>query len=226
MTCAWSIIYDKFTFFTVFDTAKSYLTRIHGASNFACEHGRGGGTSSQAGGLVISVFKTNRACAAMQHWFQLFFSHLSFSTLPLMLWTQRLLIIHHFWYSGCLLCFMPVFTVTSLPSCEVCVYMLLMYCIIFCCVSFRPELKENASIVRELHVYGSAVPVHSRDPRKFQHQVTFANVSVRVHRCLVYPSISLAVHMHINISVDHPNDYRTDCCGCIKPVRWHYTYAV
>ena len=26
------------------------------------------------------------------------------------------------------------------------------------------------SIVRELHVYGSVVPVSSRDPRKFQHQ--------------------------------------------------------
>jgi elongator complex protein 3 len=25
-------------------------------------------------------------------------------------------------------------------------------------------------MVRELHVYGSAVPVHARDPRKFQHQ--------------------------------------------------------
>ena len=24
--------------------------------------------------------------------------------------------------------------------------------------------------MRELHVYGSAVPVHGRDPRKFQHQ--------------------------------------------------------
>lgn len=37
--------------------------------------------------------------------------------------------------------------------------------------SFRPELKENTSIVRELHVYGSVVPIHSRDPLKFQHQV-------------------------------------------------------
>jgi len=25
--------------------------------------------------------------------------------------------------------------------------------------------------VRELHVYGTAVPVHGRDPTKFQHQV-------------------------------------------------------
>lgn len=37
--------------------------------------------------------------------------------------------------------------------------------------SFRPELKGGTSIVRELHVYGSVVPVSSRDPSKFQHQV-------------------------------------------------------
>uniref|UniRef100_H2YDD3 Elongator complex protein 3 n=1 Tax=Ciona savignyi TaxID=51511 RepID=H2YDD3_CIOSA len=37
--------------------------------------------------------------------------------------------------------------------------------------AFRPELKgKGASIVRELHVYGSVVPVSSRDPAKFQHQ--------------------------------------------------------
>ncbi len=28
----------------------------------------------------------------------------------------------------------------------------------------------NCSIVRELHVYGSVVPIHYRDPNKFQHQ--------------------------------------------------------
>ncbi|XP_063967885.1 elongator complex protein 3 isoform X2 [Lytechinus pictus] len=37
-------------------------------------------------------------------------------------------------------------------------------------LTFRPELKGGVSIVRELHVYGSVVPVNSRDPRKFQHQ--------------------------------------------------------
>ncbi|XP_068230894.1 elongator complex protein 3 [Palaemon carinicauda] len=36
--------------------------------------------------------------------------------------------------------------------------------------TFRPELVNGVSIVRELHVYGSVVPVSSRDPRKFQHQ--------------------------------------------------------
>ncbi len=38
--------------------------------------------------------------------------------------------------------------------------------------SFRPEMKDlRCSIVRELHVYGSAVPIQARDPTKFQHQV-------------------------------------------------------
>lgn len=32
--------------------------------------------------------------------------------------------------------------------------------------TFKPELV-NASMVRELHVYGSVVPIHSRDPNKF-----------------------------------------------------------
>lgn len=36
--------------------------------------------------------------------------------------------------------------------------------------TFRPELRSGCSIVRELHVYGSVVPVHARDPTKFQHQ--------------------------------------------------------
>ncbi|CAO0790599.1 unnamed protein product [Mucor circinelloides] len=37
--------------------------------------------------------------------------------------------------------------------------------------TFRPELTQGpTSIVRELHVYGSVVPMHDRDPTKFQHQ--------------------------------------------------------
>lgn len=38
--------------------------------------------------------------------------------------------------------------------------------------ALRPELRApgGVSMIRELHVYGSAVPVHSRDPRAFQHQ--------------------------------------------------------
>jgi len=35
----------------------------------------------------------------------------------------------------------------------------------------RAEMKdEQCSIIRELHVYGSVVPVHERDPAKFQHK--------------------------------------------------------
>jgi len=34
--------------------------------------------------------------------------------------------------------------------------------------TFRKELiQEPTSMVRELHVYGSVVPIHSRDPSKF-----------------------------------------------------------
>lgn len=36
--------------------------------------------------------------------------------------------------------------------------------------TFRPELIGTCSVVRELHVYGSVVPVNARDPTKFQHQ--------------------------------------------------------
>ncbi|CAG7833606.1 unnamed protein product [Allacma fusca] len=38
-----------------------------------------------------------------------------------------------------------------------------------CTSSFRPELKK-ASIVRELHVYGSVVAVSDKNPKNFQHQ--------------------------------------------------------
>ena len=53
--------------------------------------------------------------------------------------------------------------------------------------TFRPELVKKdgdeggCSIVRELHVYGTAVPVHGRDPTKFQHQVcSFLSTRVNV----------------------------------------------
>jgi elongator complex protein 3 len=35
---------------------------------------------------------------------------------------------------------------------------------------FMKELEGRTAMVRELHVYGSVVPIHSKDPRKFQHQ--------------------------------------------------------
>lgn len=47
--------------------------------------------------------------------------------------------------------------------------------------SFRPELKGGVSIVRELHVYGSVVPVSSRDPSKFQHQVAAMSYTLTHH---------------------------------------------
>ena len=44
--------------------------------------------------------------------------------------------------------------------------------------SYRPEMRSEVdaegqlrcSIIRELHVYGTAIPVHGRDQSKFQHQ--------------------------------------------------------
>lgn len=36
--------------------------------------------------------------------------------------------------------------------------------------TYRPELVGNTSVVRELHVYGSVVPVSGRDQNKFQHR--------------------------------------------------------
>ncbi|KAK1319892.1 Elongator complex protein 3 [Acorus calamus] len=38
-----------------------------------------------------------------------------------------------------------------------------------------PQLTGRCSIVRELHVYGTAVPVHGRDAEKLQHQVRIPN---------------------------------------------------
>lgn len=57
--------------------------------------------------------------------------------------------------------------------------------------SFRPELKGGVSIVRELHVYGSVVPVSSRDPSKFQHQVPQAVFIF--HLCCFFTSPPLPV---------------------------------
>lgn len=35
---------------------------------------------------------------------------------------------------------------------------------------FMPELAGETAIVRELHIYGSVVPIHTRDPKKYQHR--------------------------------------------------------
>ena len=50
--------------------------------------------------------------------------------------------------------------------------------------TFRPELKSGCSMVRELHVYGSVVPVSSRDPTKFQHQASVCKTLC--HIVLIY----------------------------------------
>lgn len=34
----------------------------------------------------------------------------------------------------------------------------------------QPDLRGRCSVVRELHVYGTAVAVHARDASKYQHQ--------------------------------------------------------
>lgn len=48
--------------------------------------------------------------------------------------------------------------------------------------TFRFELGGGVSIVRELHVYGSVVPVSSRDPTKFQHQVPSISIWLRIKK--------------------------------------------
>lgn len=37
-------------------------------------------------------------------------------------------------------------------------------------MTYRPELLGETSVIRELHVYGSVVPVSGKDDAKFQHQ--------------------------------------------------------
>jgi len=43
----------------------------------------------------------------------------------------------------------------------------------------QPQLPGRCSIVRELHVYGTAVAVHSRDASKHQHQVRQEGISCK-----------------------------------------------
>ena len=59
--------------------------------------------------------------------------------------------------------------------------------------TFRPELMRKdeggCSIVRELHVYGTAVPVHGRDPTKFQHQVGSGCLSPCVKMLMIFHTV-------------------------------------
>ena len=59
----------------------------------------------------------------------------------------------------------------------------------------RPELRGACSIVRELHVYGTAVPVHTRSPAQWQHQgfgTLLMEEAERIARC-EHRSAKLAV---------------------------------
>lgn len=72
--------------------------------------------------------------------------------------------------------------------------------------TFRPELvatpEGGVSIVRELHVYGTSVPVHGRDPTKFQHQVCSSAlgdvrenlVSTKTDESIVFPGFRDATY--------------------------------
>lgn len=61
----------------------------------------------------------------------------------------------------------------------------------------QPELKGRVSIVRELHVYGTAIAVNTRDSRKFQHQVSTNEDDVHQHASqLVVGSTNIAFCTH------------------------------
>uniref|UniRef100_A0A183C909 tRNA carboxymethyluridine synthase n=1 Tax=Globodera pallida TaxID=36090 RepID=A0A183C909_GLOPA len=62
----------------------------------------------------------------------------------------------------------------------------------------RAELKGAVSIVRELHVYGTAVPVASRDPTKFQHQGFGQLLMEEAER------IALQEHLKLDYELDGP----------------------
>lgn len=62
-------------------------------------------------------------------------------------------------------------------------------------MTYRPELLGGCSIVRELHVYGSVVPVSGRDDNKFQHQGFGALLMDWAER------IALTEHKSIKIAV-------------------------
>lgn len=85
-------------------------------------------------------------------------------------------------------------------------------------LTFRPELRaptaENpvtsdadprCSIVRELHVYGSAVPVSTKDPTKFQHQVRFSSL---IQQASVFCAL-------LNGAILFPVEHRTTKDSCL-----------
>ncbi|KAG6403411.1 hypothetical protein SASPL_135632 [Salvia splendens] len=72
-----------------------------------------------------------------------------------------------------------------------------------------PELMGKCSIVRELHVYGTAVPVHGRDADKLQHQgygtllmEEAEGIATREHRSTKIAVISVE---YLNIEFEREN---------------------
>lgn len=49
-----------------------------------------------------------------------------------------------------------------------------------------PELMGKCSVVRELHVYGTAVPVHGREADKLQHQVRLDEIGTLNYMEVLY----------------------------------------
>ena len=67
--------------------------------------------------------------------------------------------------------------------------------------SRQPELQGRCSIVRELHVYGTAVAVSARDATKQQHQVSAHLLPPTHHACTLSTS-STGLRMCPNCHVD------------------------
>ena len=76
----------------------------------------------------------------------------------------------------------------------------------------QPALRGAVSVVRELHVYGSAVAVHARDASKFQHQVRVCWAGGGCWACLlcrppcpaVRPALALRRRHHMPWLTAHP----------------------
>lgn len=66
--------------------------------------------------------------------------------------------------------FLPILIHDKSGSCLVANELFVRYRFSFRIFLGMNHLQGGVSIVRELHVYGSVVPVSARDPSKFQHQ--------------------------------------------------------
>ena len=68
-----------------------------------------------------------------------------------------------------------------------------------------PELMGKCSIVRELHVYGTAVPVHGRDADKLQHQVKIKSLVLKCNLERTGSNRSFPILRWIHIKFDTLN---------------------